>query len=116
MTDVPPAVLANSASKVAGGHTMRSTSVSWRASSMIANNSDTEACSPFIFQLPAISGRRGMRAMFLGLSGDQLRDLGYWRHFPRVWSLDRDQDRSHGDRGRAAPSALQRAAAALFET
>jgi hypothetical protein len=44
---------------VAGGHTMMWIAVSSRAPETIAANSAPEARSPFIFQFPATSGRRG---------------------------------------------------------
>src|SRR5262249_40778284 len=61
---VPPALRraarANSAMRVAGGHTRISTAASSRAPAAILANSAAEAELPFIFQLPATSGRRGV--------------------------------------------------------
>jgi hypothetical protein len=57
--DAPRALSANSAIRVAGGHTMMWIAVSSRAPETIAANSAPEARSPFIFQFPATSGRRG---------------------------------------------------------
>ena len=49
---------ANCAIKVAGGHTIRSTAASDRDPAMIFSSSTAERSRPFIFQSPAISGRR----------------------------------------------------------
>src|SRR5262245_10658206 len=62
-TGLPAAAAANSATRVAGGHTRISTAASSRAPSAIRASSATEARRPFIFQLPATSGRRGARAI-----------------------------------------------------
>src|SRR5438876_11401495 len=49
---------------VAGGQTIRSTvEARLRAPSMMSASSTAEARSPFIFQLPATSGRRNRKAM-----------------------------------------------------
>src|SRR5215472_15873861 len=62
-TGVPFAAAARRTSSVAGGHIMRSTAVSFCAPSTIRVNSAAEDRRPFIFQLPATSGRRGARAI-----------------------------------------------------
>src|SRR5262245_241140 len=62
-TGLPAAAAANSATSVAGGHTRMSTAASSRAAWAIRASSATEARRPFIFQLPATSGRRGARAI-----------------------------------------------------
>src|SRR5262245_55884497 len=62
-TGLPAAAAANSATSVAGGHTRTSTAESSRAAWAIRASSATEARRPFIFQLPATSGRRGARAI-----------------------------------------------------
>src|SRR5262245_24102121 len=62
-TELPAVAVANSATSVAGGHTRISTAASSRAAWTIRASSDTEARRPFIFQLPATSGRRGARAI-----------------------------------------------------
>src|SRR5262245_8764569 len=62
-TGLPAAAAANSATRVAGGHIRISTAASSRAPWAIRASSATEARRPFIFQLPATSGRRGARAI-----------------------------------------------------
>src|SRR6266446_4551422 len=62
-TGAPFAAAAKRTSNVAGGHIIRSTAASLRAPSTIRPNSATEDCRPFIFQLPATSGRRGARTI-----------------------------------------------------
>src|SRR5436190_5468184 len=53
------AAAANAASNVAGGQIIRSTSGdNATAPAMILSSSPTDALTPFIFQLPATSGRR----------------------------------------------------------
>src|ERR1700744_3183680 len=55
---MPCALAANAASKLAGGQTRRSALAATPAApAHIASNSEMEALRPFIFQLPAISGR-----------------------------------------------------------
>jgi hypothetical protein len=56
----PLAAAANDAMSVAGGHTITSTLDSLPAPAMILSSSPAEARSPFIFQLPATSGRRAI--------------------------------------------------------
>src|SRR5246127_5408586 len=54
----PFALSANAATSVAGGQTRRShLAARLAAPAIIAPSSDVEAFSPFIFQLPAMSGR-----------------------------------------------------------
>src|SRR5215469_270329 len=62
-TGVPFAAAAKRTSKVAGGHIISSTAASLRAPSTIWPNSAAEDRRPFIFQLPATSGRRGARTI-----------------------------------------------------
>src|SRR5262245_50544543 len=62
-TAVPFAAAAKRTSSVAGGHIISSTAVSFCAPSTIRVNSAAEDRRPFIFQLPATSGRRGARAI-----------------------------------------------------
>src|SRR5215467_5772008 len=62
-TGVPFAAAAKRTSKVAGGHIISSTAASLRAPSTIRPNSAAEDRRPFIFQLPATSGRRGARTI-----------------------------------------------------
>src|ERR1700746_328274 len=62
-TGAPFAAAAKRTSNVAGGHIIRSTAASLRAPSTIRLNSATEDRRPFIFQLPATSGRRGARTI-----------------------------------------------------
>jgi len=62
-TEVPFAAAAKRTSSVAGGHIIRSTAVSFCAPSTIRVNSAAEDRRPFIFQLPATSGRRGARTI-----------------------------------------------------
>src|SRR5260370_1341562 len=59
------AAAAKRTSNVAGGHIIRSTAASLRAPSTIRLNSAVEDRRPFIFQLPATSGRRGTRTIFV---------------------------------------------------
>ena len=64
-TGAPFAAAAKRTSNVAGGHIIRSTAASLRAPSTIRLNSAVEDRRPFIFQLPATSGRRGSRTIFV---------------------------------------------------
>ena len=57
-TAEPATAAANSAMRVAGGHSIRSTAPSSFAPWMIRLSSAAEERRPFIFQLPATSGRR----------------------------------------------------------
>jgi len=55
---LPRALSAKAAIRVTGGQTSRSALAATSAAPLsMASNSATEAFSPFIFQLPAISGR-----------------------------------------------------------
>src|ERR1700761_6698791 len=57
----PCALAANAATSVAGGHTSKSALPATPAApAHIASNSAIDARSPFIFQLPAISGRMAL--------------------------------------------------------
>ena len=68
-TAEPRAAAAKRASKVAGGHTIRSALPAMAAApATILSSSATEAASPFIFQLPATSGRRLAPAMLNSFS------------------------------------------------
>src|SRR6516164_279410 len=193
-TEVPFAAAAKRTSSVAGGHIIRSTAVSFCAPSTIRVNSAAEDRRPFIFQLPATSGRRGARTIVVSrvfpnpakrlaersrarqrsvggsllsppyvamlspppydattpvrrgfsqsrmthasrstkslfqlarqggdgrrcrLLGDQFRDLGDRRYFPRLRPFDRRQDRAYRNYNRAVPDSVQRSAAAIFTT
>src|SRR5215470_5625657 len=66
-TGAPFAAAAKRTSNVAGGHIIRSTAASLRAPSTIWLNSAAEDRRPFIFQLPATSGRRGARTIVASL-------------------------------------------------
>src|SRR5215469_13116482 len=66
-TEVPFAAAAKRTSSVAGGHIIRSTAVSFCAPSTIRVNSAAEDRRPFIFQLPATSGRRDARTIVASL-------------------------------------------------
>src|ERR1700744_1282131 len=58
---MPCALAANAASRVAGGQTRRSALATTPAApAHIASNSAIDARRPFIFQLPAISGRMAL--------------------------------------------------------
>src|SRR5262245_46150322 len=58
-TSEPRALAAKAATRVAGGHTIRSALPTKGAEpAMILSSSVIDRLSPFIFQLPAISGRR----------------------------------------------------------
>jgi hypothetical protein len=68
-TGEPRAARANSAIRVAGGHTIRSALLANAgAAAMILESSAAEAASPFIFQLPATSGRSLAAAILMSLS------------------------------------------------
>ena len=63
-TGPPRAISANRATSVAGGQTISSAlPASAAAPATIFSSSATEAASPFIFQLPATSGRTAPSAM-----------------------------------------------------
>src|SRR5664279_4751642 len=68
VTAEPRAALTKFAIRVAGGHTIKSAvPASAAAPLMILDSSAVEAASPFIFQLPATSGR-GVAAMLWSFS------------------------------------------------
>src|SRR6185312_11530233 len=79
-TDDPRAASEKRATKVAGGQTMRSTfPASGGAPAITLRSSATEAESPFIFQLPATSGRRLGVAITWFPSASRLPDPGVRR-------------------------------------
>src|SRR5271163_1918784 len=87
---LPRAFSANAAIRVAGGQTRRSAfSATWEAPASMASNSAIEDLRPFIFQLPAISGRiASVMSGFPGISDeDALAEPAYQFQMPGLTAV-----------------------------